>query len=125
MCNLTVYQCAKGTADHDSNPGTECIDCTVQSRYQDEVGATDCKTPTQCAAGFEQVAPSTVLSDNVCNECTLFVEFKPTQGPEACQAVSYCGPGFEENVEPTTTTDRDCRPCAVCWGYPDSEGRLS
>ena len=106
-----VFKCRAGTSDSDQDPSTPCTSCTLGETYQDEEGQTSCKPVTECAPGFEEVQPMTLISDRVCDECPEGT-FKPVEGQDiACQPVTTCATGFEETKKPTSTSDRECTEC--------------
>ena len=46
------FKCAAGTTDHDSNPATPCVKCTLGVDFTDKPGNVgSCKAATKCKAG--------------------------------------------------------------------------
>eukprot|EP00056_Hartaetosiga_gracilis_P011623 m.176868 g.176868 ORF g.176868 m.176868 type:complete len:3563 (-) comp13539_c0_seq1:184-10872(-) len=104
------FRCQQGFADTDKNSTTPCVLCDGKLGYSDELGATECKATTTCAAGFEEVVSPSISTDRVCDECS-FGLFKAASGSGRCKPYSTCPPGSFIATNATFTSNRVCEDC--------------
>eukprot|EP00054_Salpingoeca_dolichothecata_P029228 m.228623 g.228623 ORF g.228623 m.228623 type:complete len:2714 (-) comp26428_c0_seq3:87-8228(-) len=115
----TLYSCAGGFVDLDSDSTTECQPCP-NGQYQDLAGQTSCNAWTTCDAGEEELLPGTIARDRVCVPCKVGLSFSSAPNSQ-CQNISaLCPAGSYQTAEPTLTSDRKCAVCTD--GYSPRPG---
>ena len=117
---LTMVEVAAPTVTSDRM----CEICNGTHWYQDEVGQTECKPVTFCAAGDYEEISSTTTSDTICAacpagtfsntvSCTLCEAgtYQDEAGKSFCDATTLCQPGRFVASPATTTSDTICASC--------------
>ena len=134
-------KCPAGTTDHDSNPTTPCVKCTVGVDFTDKPGnAGNCTAVKKCKAG--QLATFSATKDTACKDCAAGTTDHDSNPRTAC---AKCTPGIDFTDKPgnagnctavkkckagqlatfSATKDTACKDCAAGTTDHDSNPRTA